>query len=344
MSSPLTGHQAFALGALRAGVSLITTCPDTAPQTLEYADLLAKQNNLSEFVIQRFDKAEEAVSTAANSAVNGARTLSIVRATDLLTTLNLLLGLPSLRQGGFLILVIESSEPSSSQAQFDIRLLAEFAQIPLFDPATPEEAVAMINVAFQLSEDFMMPVVINPTAHVCNAITLDNFTSDYLRQFKSENVPIDSIDLAEHHWLLPHERSARFARLAKYSSSSLFNHIEQTGLSPAPAHLGIVADGSSWATLSDALTQIGYVGSLKLFKIGMPVAFPEQLAHDFIRELDQVLVIEGQSPLIRRHLLELSGRYQLKTKLFGHLDDTISYTDAASASIIAQYIRDFISV
>ena len=57
-------------------------------------------------------------------------------------------------KGGMVIMVADDPGPISSQTEQDTRRFADFCRIPVFDPASPEEAFEMIQDAFDYSEKY----------------------------------------------------------------------------------------------------------------------------------------------------------------------------------------------
>ena len=62
----------------------------------------------------------------------------------------------------------DSPGPISSQTEQDTRHFARFSKLPVFDPASPEEAFEMIGDAFDYSEKYQTPVLLRPTTRVCH--------------------------------------------------------------------------------------------------------------------------------------------------------------------------------
>lgn len=70
--------------------------------------------------------------------------------------------------GGFIVIAADDPGPHSSQTEQDSRFFAQFAKVPVFDPASPQEAKEMIGKAYALSEMYEIPVMLRPTTRVCH--------------------------------------------------------------------------------------------------------------------------------------------------------------------------------
>jgi len=71
--------------------------------------------------------------------------------------------------GGFVVVSADDPGPHSSQTEQDSRLLAMMAKVPVLDPASPAQAMALAGTGFDLSEAFGVPVMLRPTTRVCHA-------------------------------------------------------------------------------------------------------------------------------------------------------------------------------
>jgi indolepyruvate ferredoxin oxidoreductase alpha subunit len=160
------GNQAIALGALRAGVNLVCGYPGT-PST-EVLETLAARNPGSVHVEWSTNE-KAALEVAIGASFAGARTLVTMKQVGLNVASDPLMSLVYLGvKGGMVLLVADDPGPISSQTEQDTRQFAQFAKVPVFDPATPEEAFAMVQEAFELSEKFETPVILRPTTRVCH--------------------------------------------------------------------------------------------------------------------------------------------------------------------------------
>ena len=139
------GNEAIALGAIKAGVSMVAGYPGT-PST-EVLETVAK-NNQSGIHVEWSVNEKAALEVAAAAAYAGARVLVTMKqvglnvASDPLMCVNYV-GV----KGGMVILVADDPGPISSQTEQDTRAFAHYANMMVFDPASPKEAYEMIQDA-----------------------------------------------------------------------------------------------------------------------------------------------------------------------------------------------------
>jgi indolepyruvate ferredoxin oxidoreductase alpha subunit len=342
------GNQAMALGALRAGVNVVSGYPGTpSTEALEHIASLAASLGLrgQGLHVEWSVNEKVALELAAGAAMAGARALATMKMVGLNVALDAMMSLPYLSLGGLVLLVADDPGPFSSQTEQDTRQLAEFIKVPLFDPSTPEEAEAMMQAAFTLSEQASTPVIVRPVTRISHgAAAMDPSLAYRPHMVSGFDAKRDWVVLPQKAYSGHIEIVQRMRRLERLSSESPFNHLEKIGNPSAPAHLGIAAGGLSWAYLKDALAGIGYNGTLRLLKVGMPVAFPDSLACEFLDGLDEVLVFEELEPVIERKLTELAGRNRLPVRIWGRLTDTVKQAGESSSGEVAQHVIDFLSV
>ena len=91
-------------------------------------------------------------------------------------------------KGALVLLVADDPGPHSSQTEQDTRVFGHFANIPVLDPATPLEAYELTKLAFELSHEFEIPVILRTTtrvSHSCGDVEVAVAEPEYRRSFPS---------------------------------------------------------------------------------------------------------------------------------------------------------------
>ena len=144
MKRLLMGNEAIALGALHAGVRLVSGYPGT-PST-ETLEAIAREKPEGVYVEWSVNE-KAALEVAAGAAYAGARTLVTMKQVGLNVASDPLMSLAYIGvKGGMVVLVADDPGPISSQTEQDTRHFAQYAHVPVFDPASPEEAYAMVGM------------------------------------------------------------------------------------------------------------------------------------------------------------------------------------------------------
>ncbi|MEG1427775.1 MAG: indolepyruvate ferredoxin oxidoreductase subunit alpha, partial [Oscillospiraceae bacterium] len=157
----LMGNVAIGMGAVRAGVQVVTGYPGT-PST-EVLETIAKQNDGSVYVEWSVNE-KVALEVGAGAAYTGKRVLVTMKQVGLNVASDPLMSLAYVGvKGGMVILVADDPGPISSQTEQDTRSFAAYSKLPVFDPSSPEEAYELMSVAFAYSEKYQTPVLFRPT-------------------------------------------------------------------------------------------------------------------------------------------------------------------------------------
>jgi len=348
----LMGNEAIALGALRAGVRVVTGYPGT-PST-EALETVAKYNDGSVYVEWSVNE-KSALEVAAGAAFAGARAMATMKQVGLNAASDPLMNLNYIGvKGGMVIVVADDPGPISSQNEQDTRHFSKFAKVALFDPSTPEEAYTMIADAFAVSEKYGAPVLFRPTTRVCHSCASveiledlprsdpEGFIKDpkwvifprlaYANKFKiEENLKKMSEDFSEYEknilTILPQKGGSREWGV---------------GSGERVPQKGIATGGVSYAYTREALANTELKNTdCKLFKVST-LPFPEKLALAFLEGLDEVLVVEELDPVIENELIRLCGLYHLKVKILGKQSGHITVAGENTADSVAKAIADFL--
>ncbi|MBQ7251809.1 MAG: indolepyruvate ferredoxin oxidoreductase subunit alpha, partial [Kiritimatiellae bacterium] len=307
------GNAAIGRGAVKAGVSLACGYPGTPSS--EILSAVAASSDPARVHVEWSVNEKAAMEIAAGAAYAGARTLVTMKMVGLNVASDPLMSLAYVGVKGALVVVsADDPGPISSQTEQDSRAFGDFARIPVFDPATPEEAYEMIQDAFACSEKWHTPVLFRPTTRVCHAYAAipdeplppppaaAGFAKDPLR------------------WVIfpkfsrmAHERiERRNPEIGKEFSSYRFQSVEGSG------RKAVFAGGVSWAYAKDFLaTRPADAEPARLVRIATPHPFPDDFALAILRETDEVLAFEELSPYLERELLRLAGQHHLPVRIRG---------------------------
>lgn len=306
----LMGNEAIALGAIRAGVNMVTGYPGT-PST-EILETVAKYNDGS-IHVQWSVNEKAALEVAAGGAYTGARTMVTMKQVGLNVASDPLMCLAYIGvKGGMVIVSADDPGPISSQTEQDTRTFAGFSKLPVFDPSSPEEAYEMIVDAFEYSEKYQTPVLFRPTTRVCHGCAVVDLKEKVEREapegfVKDTNRWVIFPRLSYQNHIKIEERNKM---LTGVLSAYTYNNIENE----EAKKYGIATGGISYTYVKESLPD-----NVKLMKVGTPYPFPEELALEFLKGLDEVLVIEELDPVIEKELLRIVGKYHLPVTIKGKL-------------------------
>lgn len=314
----LMGNQAIALGALAAGVRLVAGYPGT-PST-EVLETVAKNRQENTYVEWSVNE-KSAMEVGAGAAYTGARTMVTMKQVGLNVAADPLMSLEYIGvKGGMVILVADDPGPISSQTEQDTRHFARFSKLPCFDPSTVQEAYDMVQEAFEYSEKYGTPVFFRSTTRVSHG-----YASIQVKDVEEyKNVEPEGFVKDTKRWVIFPKLSyqahinieARNEELAK-----VFSQYKRNLLIPAEDDCkelkkGIATGGFNYTYVTEAMADLG---QLRELKVSTPHPFPEQLAVEFLTDLEEVLCIEELDPVIERELIYIAGKYHLPVKILGKL-------------------------
>ncbi|MDP2182929.1 MAG: indolepyruvate ferredoxin oxidoreductase subunit alpha [Actinomycetota bacterium] len=284
----LSGNEAVARGAWEAGVAVGVAYPGT-PSTETLENLVRMPDVRCEWAPNE----KVALEVGAGSSMSGVRTLVTMKhvganvAADPLFTLAYT-GVG----GGLVILVADDPGMHSSQNEQDSRNWGPFARVPVLEPSNSVEAREFTMRAFELSEEFDLPVIVRSTTRVSHSKGLvevgERDVPERVVYEKSAgkwvmmpaNARIRRVDLEE-----------RMRRLTTYAATCDFNRVEMRD-----ASLGIVTSGVSYEYVREALPDVS------VFKLGMVWPLPELALADFAAQVGQLSVVEEADPYLKTRL------------------------------------------
>ena len=327
------GNGAIALGALSAGVNLVAGYPGTPSS--EIIETVAKYPH--EGVHLEWSVNEKAaLEVAAAAAYSGARALVTMKQVGLNVASDPLMSLAYVGvKGGMVIVSADDPGPISSQTEQDTRRFADFCRIPVFDPASPEEAFRMIGDAFACSEKYHTPVLFRPTTRVCHAYASievpDTFTPKEYEGFVKDSgkwVIFPRLSYANHGMI-----EERNVRMGEDFSGYRFNTVE------GDSAKAVVASGVSYAYVKECLQDRKDV---KLIRIATAFPFPETFAAEALKGVTDVLCIEELSPYIEEQLLKTAGRLHLQVNVHGKLDGMVPHNGEMSTELAAKILTEYL--
>lgn len=340
----LMGNEAIALGAVAAGVNLVSGYPGT-PST-EVLETVAKRRTDNIYVEWSVNE-KAAMEVAAGAAYSGARSMVTMKQVGLNVASDPLMSLAYIGvKGGMVILVADDPGPVSSQTEQDTRHFAYYSKLPCFDPSSAQEAYEMVQEAFACSERYETPVFLRPTTRVCHgyaSVTIKD-ADEYIR-----HTP-DGFVKDSRRWVIFPRLSYqnhikiedRNVALSKDFSAYKRNQIirpKDSENSSASVRRGIAAGGISFTYVMEALKT---AGSLPVLKVATPHPFPEDLALEFLDGLDEVLCLEELDPVIEKELTFICGRYHLPVKIYGKLSHHVKNAGENSRDSVCQDILNFL--
>jgi indolepyruvate ferredoxin oxidoreductase alpha subunit len=327
------GNGAIALGALSAGVNLVSGYPGTPSS--EIIETVSKYPHNGTYIEWSVNE-KAAMEVASAAAYCGARAMVTMKQVGLNVASDPLMSLAYVGvKGGMVVVSADDPGPISSQTEQDTRRFAEFCRIPVFDPSSPEEAFDMVQEAFEYSEKYKTPVILRPTTRVDHAYASieapDSFSAKEYEGFVKDSkkwVIFPRLSFANHAMI-----EKRNVEIGEDFSSSRFNSF--TGSSKK----AVIATGVSYAYAREFLKDYP---DIRLIKVGTPHPLPESFMLKALEGVDEVLCFEELSPYIEENVLKLAGKHHLNIKVRGKLTDDVPSSGENDSDSAKRIISGFL--
>lgn len=332
----LMGNEAIGLGAVRAGVQVVSGYPGT-PST-EVLETVAKHNP-GDIYVEWSVNEKAAMEVAAAAAYTGARTMVTMKQVGLNVASDPLMSLAYVGvKGGMVVMVADDPGPISSQTEQDTRHFGQFSKLPVFDPSSPEEAYEMIGDAFDYSEKYHTPVLFRPTTRICHGCASvelkericlpapQGFVKD-----SNKWVIFPRLSNANHRMI-----EARNPVIGDDFSSYRFNLLHREEKETVQ---GIITHGISYEFVMEALN--GYKGA-RVIKISTPNPTPEKLMLQFMDGLNEVMAVEELDPVLEQELMLLCGKHHLNVDIRGKLTGDVQCAGENSVESVRKVLEAYL--
>jgi len=328
----LLGNVAIARGIIESGCHVVTSYPGTPSSEIIPAVVMFKKELGLNTYIEWSTNEKVAFDNALAASLTGKRAAVAMKQVGLnVASDSLMSSAYTGVVGGLVIISCDDPGPHSSQTEQDSRFHAMFAKIPVFDPSTPQEAKEMVKEAFELSEEFQIPVLLRPTIRVSHGkqsvrlvapAILDraaNFVKDPARWAATPRFRL----------ILHTKLNETLSKIQeKFEKDTKWNfEIE----SPRGTSLGIITCSASFVAILDLLEEFGLNEGISILKIGTPYPLPQKKIAEYVKRHYKVLVIEEPDSVIEAQIID-------KSKVLGRLSGHIPYQGELSPEVLYEIL------
>lgn len=317
MKKYVMGNEAIAMGALAAGVKVVSGYPGT-PAT-EIVNECAKGNKV---YVEWSVNEKVAIEIATGASLTNQRSLAVMKhnGTNVATDFIMHLNFTGVR-GGMVLVSADDPGGNSSQNEEDTRILLHtYGHLPVFDPANIEEAISMIKDAFELSEKSGSCFILRPVMRICHSRGI----VDVLEQKELDRIPEFQDDRSRfvmsavnevkaggklrplwRHSLLNQKQD----EFIQYAEESPYNSIEI-----GEGTVGFVGCGIGYSYIKEAETLLSI--KLPILKLGT-LPLPKKKILSFIEKMDTVVVFEEIEPVVEGLLKQICCAEGIMLKILG---------------------------
>lgn len=285
----LSGNEAVARAVWEAGTRVAAGYPGT-PATEMLESLSTYPDLYTEWSVNEKVSLEVAI----GASMMGSRAFSAMKhvglnvASDALMTLTLT-GV----EGGLVIAVADDVGMSSSQNEQDSRHWGRFAHVPILEPADSQEAYDMCRYAFELSEEYQVPVILRLTSRICHVKGLVKVGERVERKTTGFNRNAER-------WVMVPGHAKRRIPLMLEREQELKRLSDETPLNVlepgSDRRVGFITSGPAYMHVREAFPDA------PVLKLGLSYPWPLAKAYEIEEMVDTVVVVEEVEPLLEMEL------------------------------------------
>ncbi len=276
----MSGNEAIARGAWEAGVRVCSAYPGT-PSTEIFENLPQYKSDL---YCEWAPNEKVATEVAYGASIAGVRSLCAMKHVGVNVAADPIFTAAYNGVGkGFVIVSADDPSMHSSQNEQDNRHYARAAKIAMLEPADSQECLDFTKIAYEISEQFDIPVMLRTTTRVSHSKSLvtmgqrtEHPTEEYVKNAK-KNVASPANAMANHPKL-----EDNLEKLEAYANESPLNIVELKG-----SKVGVISASIAYHYAKDAFPE-----DTSFLKLGITFPLPMDLIRSFASKVEKLYVIE----------------------------------------------------
>lgn len=324
----LMGNEAIARGAIEAGLDIAASYPGTPSS--EIGTTLAKFSEKFGYYFEYSANEKVAMEVALAGAVSGLYSMTMMKHVGLNVASDTLLTLAYTGVRGAMV-IVSADDPSchSSQNEQDNRYYGLLANLPVLEPATPQECLDFTKYGFELSHALELPVILRTTTrvnHTSADVVLGEIGQRHQPRFVKEPgrfVTVPAVARARRLWLLEQMKKAK-----KMSEESWLNRVYGNG------RIGIITSGVAFTYVKEYVEREKIDAAI--FKIGFTNPLPESKILEFMEDKEKIIVCEELEPVLETRVRAIAQLQGLTKKIYGKLDGNFPFEFEWNYDVVAK--------
>ncbi|TXT45627.1 MAG: indolepyruvate ferredoxin oxidoreductase alpha subunit, partial [Spirochaetes bacterium] len=290
MKQLLTGNEAIARGAWEAGVRFGSAYPGT-PSTEIFENLVQYKEDL---YAEWAPNEKVALEVAYGASVAGLRSICAMKHVGLNVAADPIFTATYLGvNGGFVVVSADDPDMHSSQNEQDNRYYAKFAKMALVEPSDSQECVDYLKQAFEISENFDIPVLFRVTTRISHSKSVVEPGERKAVEPKVYVKDVCKYVSTPEHAKLNHVRLEKTLKaLERYSNSSPLNRMEMSG-----AKTGVIAASVAYHYAKEVFPE-----DTSFLKLGFTYPMPMDLIREFASKVEKLYVVEELEPFMEEQI------------------------------------------
>jgi indolepyruvate ferredoxin oxidoreductase alpha subunit len=345
-------NEALARGAIEAGVRVVTSYPGSpVAYVIENLAPVAKQVGM---YVEWSANEKLAFEVALGAVITGVRALMVTKNVGLNWALDPLATATMYGTPGLVLAVADDPGAETTSNEQDTRYLAMFTETIVLEPATMQEMKDFTVIAFSLSEQTRLPVMVRVMERMgwgrepVTFGTIDfkararrakfNKRSDPWATNASFPWPVNSLS-AKHmryHGEGPTSFSDTCGELptAKKTAEAVENFPHNVVSMSKGAKVGVITSGMCYPLVIEALRLMGMPKDVAILKLATTYPLPKHLVMRLLDSVEQVLVVEEIEPFIEHQVRSISADMNSHAQIRGKLTGDIPFTREQERNVI----------
>ena len=290
MKHLLTGNEAIARGAYEAGVKFCSAYPGT-PSTEIFESLPQYKDSL---YCEWAPNEKVATEAAYGAAIAGVRSLTAMKHVGVNVAADpIFTAAYNGVNRGFVIVSADDPSMHSSQNEQDNRRYARFAKIALVEPSDSQECLDFMKTAYEISEQFDMPVLFRSTTRISHSKSLVEFGE------RQEVEPViyhrdpPKFNCAPAYAYQHHPKVERNLKaLEEWGNTCPLNRVEMKG-----TKVGVITASIAYLYAKDVFPE-----DTSFLKLGLTYPLPMDLIRDFASKVEKLYVVEELEPFMEAQI------------------------------------------
>ena len=330
----LLGNEAIARAIIESGCTVSTSYPGTpASEILESIGRFRDEENLKIHVEWSVNEKAAFEVALSHSYMGGRASVSMKQVGLNVASDSLMSAAYTGTMGGFLIIAADDPGLHSSQTEQDSRMLAMLAKVPVLDPISPENAMELVALGYQLSEKYSVPVMLRPTTRICHArqkVSI-NAIENLKRKSKFSRDPNRWAATPRFRLKLHRELNEKLAVISAEKALLPKSHLKN----PSSCKHCIISSGVAYAYLYDILADLNLLEEVSLYQVPMPYPLSLKALNPVLDRFENILVIEESYPVIEMQI----GNYK---KVLGRVNGPVPQQGEITPDVLFPLVNNFL--
>ena len=342
----LLGNEAIARGILEAGVIIGAGYPGT-PSSEILSTLAEMYPYFSHLKIEWSINEKVAFEVAYGGSMSNVRSIAVMKHVGLNVASDAFMTAAYAgARGGMVVVSADDPNCYSSQNEQDNRYYGLHALVPVFEPATPQEAKDLIKYAFDFSERFQTLVIFRTTTrlnHGRGDVVLGEI-KNINREYGFDWDRSRWVCLPSHSRVLRLRLLERLKEISDFGDNFPFNSLQISKKKFNGKKIGFISAGVPYSHLIDALNHFGIKDDVSILKLGMVYPPPKNLIKKLFSSVDKILVIEELEPFIENILKQIAYDEGLSREIEIHGKDMFPQNGEFLAELYLENVADFMDL